>query len=222
MVRIAVHRSVVARLGVLVTPFDPGDAEAVVGGADHAGDVDRDLDFTDLGERIVGARVIVERDRAPVGDEVISREPVLAHDDRVGRDGSNVLDETRQMPGDLRIGRPVVRNRGGDRLRLAEFVDLDHPGCDGATGSLPDHAAGETRGEKQIAERDQPPVARLDTGRADALVPDLGSLLIWRLRLWGAAVADRGTTKHQWSSFRRRKAFIRKWRPRHKAYRSAN
>jgi Arm DNA-binding domain len=38
-----------------------------------------------LAERIGDAGIVVERDGALVGDEVVGREPVLAHDDGVGR-----------------------------------------------------------------------------------------------------------------------------------------
>src|SRR5882757_5181351 len=38
--------------------LDPLDAEAVVGGADDTGDVNRDLGLADLGERIVRAGVV--------------------------------------------------------------------------------------------------------------------------------------------------------------------
>jgi hypothetical protein len=56
---------------VLIAALDPGDPEAVVGGSDHVRDFDRDLDFADLGKRIVGSRIVVERDGTLVGDEVV-------------------------------------------------------------------------------------------------------------------------------------------------------
>ena len=93
---------------VLVATLDPGDAKTVVRGPDHARNVDGDLDPSDLGERIVGAGIVIERDGTLVGDEVVGREPVLADDDGVGRDCTDILDEAREMPGDLRIGRPVL------------------------------------------------------------------------------------------------------------------
>ena len=106
------------------------------------------------------------------------------------------------MPGDLWISGPVIRDRSRDGLCLPELVDFHHPGRDGAACRLPDQTTNETRGKKQVAEGDQPPVARLETGGTDALVPDLGGLLVGRLRLWCAAIADRGAAKHQRSSFR--------------------
>jgi hypothetical protein len=183
-------------------PLDPGDAKTVVRCADHARDVDRDLNPSDLGEGVVGSRVVVEGDRALVGDEVVGREPVLPDDDGVRRDGADILDETREVPSDLRIGRPVVGDRGGDGLRLSELVDLDHPGRHGAACRLPEEAAGKTCGEEQIAEREQAPVAGLDARGADALVPDLRRLLKGRLGPGGAAIADRCAAKHQRSSLR--------------------
>ena len=44
--------------------------------------------------------------------------------------------------------------------------------------------------QRQPAERHQPPVVRLHAGRADALVPDLGRLLVGRDRLRRLAVAQ--------------------------------
>jgi type IV secretion system protein TrbE len=97
---------------ILVAAFDPGDPEAVVGGSDHTRDVDRDLGFPDLGKRIAGAGIVVERDGALVGDEVVGGKPVLADDDRVCRKRPDILDEAREIPGDLRVGRPVIGDRG--------------------------------------------------------------------------------------------------------------
>ena len=71
-----------------IAALDPGDAEAVGRGADDAGDLDGDLLLADLGEGIVGAGVVVERQRAAVGGEVVGAQPVLPHDDRIGRDAS--------------------------------------------------------------------------------------------------------------------------------------
>src|SRR6202043_2941462 len=86
--------------GVLVVPLDPGNAEAVVGRPDHARYLNRDLDLADLGEGVVRSGIVVKRNRALVGDEVISGEPVLAHDDRIGRDRPDILDKARKVPGD--------------------------------------------------------------------------------------------------------------------------
>ena len=112
-----------------------------------------DLRLADLGERIVGAGVVVERERALVGDVVVGVEPVLAQDDRIGRDAAHLLDEAREMPGDLRVGRPVVGGRRRDRLRLAELVDLHHPGRDRAARRLPDEAAGEAAAQRERCRR---------------------------------------------------------------------
>jgi hypothetical protein len=109
-----------------------------------------------------------------------------------------MVDEMCKMPCDLRIGRPVIGQRRGDSLRLAEFVDLDDPWRDGATGRLPDQTASKDHGKEQIAESDEPPVASLKTSRADTLVPGLTSLLIRRLRLWRPTVADRRATEHRY------------------------
>jgi hypothetical protein len=47
---------------------------------------DRDLLLADLGEGIVGARIIVERDGAAIGRVVVGAQPVLPHDDGIGRE----------------------------------------------------------------------------------------------------------------------------------------
>jgi hypothetical protein len=56
----------------------PLNAEAVVGGANDARDLDRYLRLADLGERIVAASVVVEGERTFVGDVVVGGEPILA------------------------------------------------------------------------------------------------------------------------------------------------
>ena len=65
-----------------IMALDPVDAEAVVGRADHARHFDRDLLLADFGEGIVGAGVIIERERALVGDVFVGVEPVLPQHDR--------------------------------------------------------------------------------------------------------------------------------------------
>jgi len=132
---------------------------------------------------------------AAIGREVIGAEPVLADDDRVGGDAAHLFDEAREVPGDLRVGRAEVRDRGGDRLRLAEPVHLHHPGHDRAAGGLPDQGGGEAGDEEKLAQRHEAPVPRLDAGGADALIPGLGGALVGRLGLGRAAVADGGAPK---------------------------
>src|SRR3546814_3918312 len=50
-----------AELSVLIVTLCPCDTEAVGGGADHAGDLDRNLLTPNLGKRVVRAGVVVER-----------------------------------------------------------------------------------------------------------------------------------------------------------------
>lgn len=50
-----------------------------------------------------------------------------AHDHGIGRNRTNLLDEAREMPGDLRIGRIVFGNCGTDGLRLADLVESAQP-----------------------------------------------------------------------------------------------
>src|SRR5690606_2478075 len=80
-------------------------------------------------------------------------------------------------------------------LRLAEIIYLYDPGHHGPARRLPNEGRGKSGAKDQRAERHIAPVARLDAGRADALVPDLSGLLIGRLRLGGFAVMGGGAFK---------------------------
>src|SRR5690349_20691855 len=75
---------------VLVSALDPGDAEGGVRGADHARNFDRNLNFTDLGEGVIRAGVIVESSCPLVGGEVIGAEPVLPDNDGISGDGADL------------------------------------------------------------------------------------------------------------------------------------
>src|SRR3546814_5216188 len=75
------------------------------------------------------------------------------------------------MEGDLRIARPVARLGRRDGLRLTELVDLHNPGNDGAACRLPDQTCREPAGQREAAEKGQPPVPCLDAGRPDPIVP---------------------------------------------------
>ena len=99
-----------------------------VRGAHHAGDLDGDGLAADAGERIVVAGVLVEGDGGAVGDEVVGLEPVLPHDHRIDRQRAHVVDEARQVEGDLRVARLVGLGRRADRARAAARVDLDDVG----------------------------------------------------------------------------------------------
>src|SRR6516162_3479606 len=141
------------------------------------------LRFSDLRERILHAGVVIERGGAPAGHEVIRPQPIDPDDDRIYRERSNVLDEARQMPLDLWIRRLIVDSCRGNRPRLTKLVDLHHPRRDRTSGRLPDHTAKQPQRQKQIAECNQPPVLRLNTGRTDAFVPYLRRALVWSVGL---------------------------------------
>src|SRR5256885_838947 len=66
------------KLTVLVTAFDPGDAEAVGRGPDNTGHFDSDLDLPDFCKRVVIAGVVVERGCAAIGCEIVRPKPILA------------------------------------------------------------------------------------------------------------------------------------------------
>ena len=71
-------------------------------------------------------------------------------------------------------------------------IYLDDIGHDGATRRLPDQRRGETAREDQAAEGHEAPVLRLHPGGTDALVPDLGGLLVRGLGVRGLAVMRGG------------------------------
>src|SRR6516162_6423241 len=122
------------------------------------------------------------------------------------------------MPCNLRIGRPEVCDSCGDGLRLAELVDLNHPRCDGAARRLPDQAACQARSKKQVAERNQPPVPSLDTGRADSLVPGLHRLLIGGLGFGCTAITNGSPTEQHHSSLRSTDSEPPPWSPERKVW----
>jgi hypothetical protein len=82
------------------------------------------------------------------------------------------------VEGDLRIGRPVIRGGGRDGLRGAETIDFHNTGHDRALCRLPDERRAKPAGHQQATEGHQAPVPRLDAGRANALVPELGRVLV--------------------------------------------
>src|SRR6516164_9339590 len=171
-------------------------AEGGVRGADHARDFDRDLNFTDLGEGVIGAGVIVEGCCTLVGGEVIGAKPILPDNDGISGDGADLLDETREVPSDLWIGGLVVGDGRRDCLRFTELVDLNDPRHHGALRRLPDEPRSKSRRQEQIAEGDEAPIPGLHTSGTDALVPDLGSPLIGRFRRGCLAVSD-GRTREE-------------------------
>ena len=56
---------------VLITALGPGDAKAVGRRANYARHVHRDLHSPDIGERVVGTGIVVERQRAAISGEVV-------------------------------------------------------------------------------------------------------------------------------------------------------
>ena len=191
-----IDRMAVKRLASLAAPFSkaalqPAHLERCVGRAHDAGDLDGDRDAADAGEGIVLARVFVQGQRGAVGGIVVGAQPVLAHDHRIDRQRAHVLDEARQVEGDLRIARPVVLGRGRDRAHRPVAIDLHHERHGGAAAAEPDQADRQQQRHDETAEREQPPVVRLGARRADALVPYLRRLLVGRDRLGAFAVAQR-------------------------------
>src|SRR5690606_21100709 len=144
-----------------------------------------------LAERVIGAGIVIKRRRAAIRGPLIGPKPVLADNDGVGRDRAHLLDEPAEMERDLRIGRAIVGTRGRDDLRLAEIIDLHHPRHHGPAHRLPDKGGGEASRQDQRAEGHAAPVLRLNTGRADTLVPCLRGLLIGRLGFRRFAVVGR-------------------------------
>src|SRR6478752_6634214 len=93
-----------SELTAVVSALGPCDPKAFRGGANDAGDLDRNLGGPELGKGIVGSSIIVQRRCASIGREVIGTQPILSQDNSVGRQSSNILDEAREMKCDLRIG----------------------------------------------------------------------------------------------------------------------
>jgi hypothetical protein len=60
---------------VLVTALGPGDEEAVVGSPDDTRDVDRDLNLSDLAERISRAGIVVESSDCGKTTATLAAEP---------------------------------------------------------------------------------------------------------------------------------------------------
>src|ERR1700730_11485686 len=135
------------KASALVAALGPSYPEAIRRCPDHTGDLDRHLDLMNLAEGIDRSSIVVEGGRTFVGDEVVGREPILANDNGIGRERAYILDKTRKVPGDLRIGRTIVGSRGRNRLCLAELVDLYYPRRDGAAGGLPDQANRQASGQ---------------------------------------------------------------------------
>src|SRR5690606_16595316 len=84
-------------LAVLVVPLRPGHTETVRRRPDDARYFDGYLLAADAREGIVGAGIVVQCGRAPVGGELVSPEPVLADDDGVGRERAHLFDETAEV-----------------------------------------------------------------------------------------------------------------------------
>ena len=91
----------------------------------------------------------------------------------------------------------AIGGRRRDRLRLAELVDLHHPGGDRAARRLPEETAGEASTQREGSEESQPPVFGLDPGGTDPLIPDLAGALIRRFGLRGFAITDVGPSEHR-------------------------
>lgn len=134
-------------------PFRPGDTERIRRSPDDARHFHRYSHAADLGERVIGAGIIIERRRAPVGGPLVSPEPVLADNDRVGRDRANLLDEAAEVERNLRIDRAIVGVRGRDGLGLSEIIKLHHPRHNGPAWDC------QTSAEAKPAERISEPKA---------------------------------------------------------------
>ncbi|OYX01492.1 MAG: hypothetical protein B7Z15_19565 [Rhizobiales bacterium 32-66-8] len=78
--------------------------------------------------------------------------------------------EAGEMERDLWIGGTVAGFSGSDGLRLAEPIDLHHPGHDMPARRLPHDTGGKTAGERQRAEEGEAPVPCLNTRGANIRV----------------------------------------------------
>src|SRR3546814_8790516 len=96
--------------------------------------------------------------------EIIGFAPVLAPPHRIDRAPATVRYEARQVPCYLRFGRMTPGLGLGHGAGLAQPIDLDDIGCHAALGRLPNETGRKAGGQRQTAERHQPPVARLPAG----------------------------------------------------------
>src|SRR3546814_14550046 len=112
---------------VLIAALGPGDAEAVLRGANDARNIDRDLKFADLGDGIVGTRIVIERLRAGGTREIIGTEPVRAEPDQIGGDRADMLAEAPEVERDSPTGRPTVTVTRRVRPRGPHTVHPDAP-----------------------------------------------------------------------------------------------
>src|SRR3546814_8894051 len=71
------------------------------------------------------ARIVAEELAAALGREIIGFEPVLANQHRIERTATDIRDEAREVPRNLRIGRTISGLGLGDSASLAQPIDLD-------------------------------------------------------------------------------------------------
>jgi len=88
----------------LVGGLDPLHLEGTIRCPDDARDLDRHGAFPDMPERVRRAGIVVEEDGAALRREVVSRQPVLAHQHWIERHRPEADDEAAEEPCDLRIG----------------------------------------------------------------------------------------------------------------------
>ena len=184
----------------LVGGLDPFHLKGTIGGADHAGDLHRDCPFSHATERVCRAGIVSEEDGASLGREVIGRQPVLAHQDRIERYRPDARHEPPEEPCDLRIGWMVDGIGGRHGTGFAELVDLYDIGDDPALNRLPEQAAREGGGQAEASECHQTPVPRLHAGGADPIVPELTGSLEWRFGYGRSPIALHGTFEDHQSS----------------------
>src|SRR3546814_6842814 len=98
------------------------------------------------------ARIVAEELAAALGREIIGFEPVLANQHRIERTATDIRDEAREVPRNLRIGRTISGLGLGDSASLAQPIDLDDLGRDAALGRLPDETGRKARSEEHTSE----------------------------------------------------------------------
>src|SRR3546814_10634281 len=103
------------------------------------------------------ARIVAEELAAALGREIIGFEPVLANQHRIERTATDIRDEAREVPRNLRIGRTISVLGLGDSASLAQPIDLDDIARDAAVGRLPDETGRKAAGQRQTAARHQSP-----------------------------------------------------------------
>src|SRR3546814_13865266 len=109
--------------------------------------------------------------RALRAGEVIRSEPVFAHDNRVGGNAADLLDEACEVERDLRIARLPIGSGGGGRPRFPELVRFHPPRGDAPPPTLPAAPGSPPAQTRGRLKKTQPPDTPLHPGHTTHIPP---------------------------------------------------